>query len=80
METTKATMISVVQRERTLSFEKIFKTVENRVHAIFTFLSMLELAQQRYFRILVGEGRNNFIVEYNETEVGLTDEEHMHLL
>ena len=80
METTKATMISVVQRERTLSFEKIFETVENRVHAIFTFLSMLELAQQRYFRILVGEGRNNFIVEYNETEVGLTDEEHMHLL
>jgi segregation and condensation protein A len=31
-------------------------------------------------RILVGEGRNNFLLEYNETEEGLTDEEHMHLL
>ena len=37
MEGTKADMISTAQRERTLSFEKIFETVENRVHAIFTF-------------------------------------------
>ncbi|OLY91640.1 condensin subunit ScpA [Cnuella takakiae] len=80
METTKASMISYVQSHRTVSFEKIFEEVENRVHAIFTFLSMLELAQQHYFRILVGDGRNNFIVEYNETEAGLTDEEHMRLL
>lgn len=79
MESTRATMMSYVQSHRTVPFEKIFSTVENRVHAIFTFLSMLELAQMRYFRILVGEGRNNFIVEYNETEAGLTDEEHMHL-
>lgn len=80
MEHTKADMISFAQRERTLTFHKIFETVENRVHAIFTFLSMLELVQQKYLRIMVGEGHNNFIIEYNETEEGLTDEEHMHLL
>lgn len=80
METTKASMISFVQSHRTVSFERIFEAVENRVHAIFTFLSMLELAQQAYFQILVGEGRNNFIVEYNEMEEGHTNEEHMHLL
>lgn len=80
MEGSKATMISMVQSERTLSFERIFERVENRVHAIFTFLSMLELVQQRFMRILIGEGRNNFIVEYNEVEEGLTDEEHMRLL
>ena len=80
MEASRSTMISLAQRERTLSFEKIFEQVENRVHAIFTFLSMLELVQGRYLRIIVGEGRNNFIVEYNETEEGLTDEEHMRLL
>ena len=80
MEFTKADMISTAQRERTLSFEKIFERVENRVHAIFTFLSMLELVQQKYLRIMIGDGKNNFIVEYNETEEGLTDEEHMHLL
>ncbi|MEI6946008.1 segregation/condensation protein A [Paraflavisolibacter sp. H34] len=80
MEHTKADMISLAQRERTLSFRKVFEGVENRVHAIFTFLSMLELVQQKYLRIIIGEGRNNFLVEYNETEEGLTDEEHMHLL
>jgi segregation and condensation protein A len=79
MEGTKANMIATAQRERSLSFNKIFETVENRVHAIFTFLSMLELVQQRYLRISIGEGRNNFLVEFNETEEGHTDEEMMHL-
>jgi segregation and condensation protein A len=79
MEGTKADMIATAQRERTLPFQKLFETVENRVHAIFTFLSLLELVQQRYLRILIGDGRNNFIVEFNETEVGLTDEELMHI-
>jgi segregation and condensation protein A len=27
---------------------------------------MLELIQGKYFTILTGEGRNNFIIEYNE--------------
>jgi segregation and condensation protein A len=79
MEQAKTEVISLAQRERTLSFEKIFENVENRVHAIFTFLSMLELVQAKYLRIITGEGRNNFIIEYNETEEGLTDEELMKL-
>jgi segregation and condensation protein A len=80
MEGAKAQMISTIQSERTLSFEKLFARVENRVHAIFTFLSMLELVQQNFMNITIGEGMNNFIVEYNETGEGLSDEEHMHLL
>jgi segregation and condensation protein A len=80
MEQSKIDVISLAQSERTLSFEKIFERVENRVHAIFMFLSMLELVQQKFLRIIIGEGRNNFIVEYNETEEGLTDLEHMKLL
>jgi segregation and condensation protein A len=80
MEQAKTDMISVAQSERTLSFEKVFEKAENRVHAIFLFLSMLELVQGKFLRILIGEGRNNFIVEYNEAEEGLTDEEHMRLL
>lgn len=79
MEGTKASMISTAQRERSLSFQKLFESVENRVHAIFTFLSMLELVQGNYLRILIGEGKNNFIIEYNETAEGFTDEEMMHL-
>lgn len=80
MEVTKTDMISIAQSQRTLSFEKIFERAENRVHAIFLFLSMLELVQGKFLRIITGEGRNNFIVEYNESEEGLTDEEHMRLL
>jgi len=59
-------MFSMVKKERTVSFEKLFEVCENRIHAIFLFLSLLELAQQRYMAILSGEGMNNFIVEWNE--------------
>jgi segregation and condensation protein A len=27
---------------------------------------MLEMVQQRFFNILIGEGSNNFIIEWNE--------------
>ena len=80
MDVTKTDMISMAQSQRTLSFEKVFERAENRVHAIFLFLSMLELVQGKFLRIITGEGKNNFIVEYNEVEEGLTDEEHMRLL
>ncbi|MBS1645286.1 MAG: segregation/condensation protein A [Bacteroidetes bacterium] len=49
-----------------MGFEVLFGNSENRIHAIFTFLSMLELVQQRYLFILAGEGRNNFILEWNK--------------
>ncbi len=80
MEQTKTSLISIAQSARTLSFEKVFETVENRVHAIFIFLSMLELVQGKFLTIIMGEGMNNFIIEYNEVQEGLTDEEHMRLL
>jgi segregation and condensation protein A len=59
-------MFAMVHKEKTVSFEKLFEVCENRIHAIFLFLSLLELAQQRYMSILSGEGMNNFIVEWNE--------------
>jgi segregation and condensation protein A len=65
MEDSREQILSVVRRERTLSWEKIFDSCESRLHAIFLFLSMLELVQQNYMSILTGEGRNNFIVEFN---------------
>lgn len=80
MDQTKTDLISMAQSERTLSFEKLFDRAQNRVHAIFLFLSMLELIQGKFLRLITGQGRNNFIVEYNEVQEGLTDEEHMRLL
>lgn len=66
MENSRKQMLSIARAEKTLSFEKIFETCENRVHAIFLFLSVLELIQMHYLRILIGEGKNNFIIEYDE--------------
>ena len=68
METSRDAMLSLAQRQKTVSFEKIFEDCDNRVHAIFLFLSLLELVQQKFLKIIIGEGRNNFIIEYNEPE------------
>jgi len=66
MEGSREYMLDLVKKERSLSFERIFDVCENRIHAIFLFLNMLELIQGKYFTILTGQGINNFIVEYNE--------------
>jgi segregation and condensation protein A len=66
MEGTRKYMVDLVKKERTLSFQKIFDVCEDRIHALFLFLNMLELVQGKYMTIIMGEGFNNFIVEYNE--------------
>jgi segregation and condensation protein A len=65
MESSREFMLNIVEQQKSVSFEKLFEICENRIHAIFLFLSMLELIQQNYMMILSGEGRNNFIVEWN---------------
>ncbi|HEY4060362.1 MAG TPA: segregation/condensation protein A [Puia sp.] len=65
MEDSRTHILTTIRQERTLSFERIFDVCENRLHAIFLFLSMLELVQMNYMNILIGEGRNNFIIEFN---------------
>ena len=66
MEESREFMLDTCRKEKTVSFEKIFDKCENRIHAIFLFLSLLELVQQKYMMLVTGEGRNNFIIEYNE--------------
>ena len=66
MEESREFILQTTQHEKIMSFEKIFEVCENRLHAIFLFLSLLELVQQSYMTIITGEGRNNFIVEWNE--------------
>ncbi len=84
MEGIRDYMLELCRTEKTLSFEKIFEVCEDRIHAIFIFLNMLELVQQKFLQILIGEGRNNFIIEYNENReedqlIHLTDEDFQHL-
>ncbi len=66
MEGSREFMLGFVQREKNVSFEKVFDQCQDKIHAIFLFLSMLELSQQRFMKLLVGEGRNNFIIEWND--------------
>ncbi len=66
MEQSREAVLDQCRTQKTLSFEKLFEACENRIHAIFTFLSMLELVQQKYMKIMIGEGRNNFLVEWND--------------
>jgi segregation and condensation protein A len=81
MEGSRDYMLDFVRSEKTVAFEKVFEICNDRVHALFLFLSTLELTQQKYMKLLVGEGMNNFIIEWNDNreeelkEEGLTDED-----
>lgn len=66
MEDSRQYILNVCQTDKTVSFEKVFEICEDRIHAIFLFLSLLELVQMRYMSLITGEGRNNFIIEWNE--------------
>lgn len=81
MEGSRDYMLDFVRGEKTVAFEEVFEICNDRVHALFLFLSTLELTQQKYMKLLVGEGMNNFIIEWNDNreaelkEEGLTDED-----
>ncbi len=66
MEDSREYVLKMSSEEKTMSFEKLFDVCQDRLHAIFFFLTILELIQQNYLAIIVGEGKNNFIIEFNE--------------
>jgi len=65
MEGQRSFLLGYMQGQSRVAFETVFAQCQNRIHAIFTFLAMLELIQQKHLAILVGSGRNNFIIEWN---------------
>lgn len=52
-----------VKNGKRASFKNIFKACKNRIHAIVTFLAMLELLNLQRLRITAGEGINTFWLE-----------------
>ncbi len=68
MEESRAYMLHRIAEEKSMAFEKVFDVCQDRIHAIFLFLTILELVQQGYMSILIGEGRNNFIIEQLERD------------
>lgn len=66
MEGSRDYVMNIMSKEKVMAFENLFSVCEDRIHAIFIFLSLLELAQMRFMKLDVHEGRNNFIIEWNE--------------
>ncbi len=53
MEGSRAYLLDIVREGKTVAFEKVFDICQDRVHAIFLFLSILELSQQKYMKLMV---------------------------
>ncbi|MFW5658716.1 MAG: segregation and condensation protein A [Bacteroidota bacterium] len=62
----KADLLRAVNTEARPSFMSIVMEQPNRVYLVFCFLTLLELVQQNYIRIILGEGYNNFWLEKRE--------------
>lgn len=53
-------LLSNLKKGKKASFEKLFLALENRIHAIVTFLALLELLNEQAVALIQGEGVNNF--------------------
>lgn len=56
-------IVNRFKKKSKLNFNEIFETLENRVHAIVTFLALLEMLNLQMVEIVQGEGVNNFWVK-----------------
>lgn len=62
---------SRITRGKKLDFTNLFSQLSNRVHAIVTFLALLEMLSQQQLTITQGDGPNNFWIQekaYDEEE------------
>lgn len=53
-------IFSSIEKKEKTSFMDLFGQLENRIHAIVTFLALLELLNLQKIGIVLGEGTNNF--------------------
>lgn len=56
-------ILTRVKPGKRIAFESIFKTCKDRIHAIVTFLGLLELLNMQKVYCTLGEGMNNFWLE-----------------
>jgi segregation and condensation protein A len=71
---------SLIKSKERVDFAEIFESSENRIHALVTFLALLEMLNLQLLKIIQGEGINNFWVSepdlpsQEEPEEIITDE------
>jgi segregation and condensation protein A len=63
-------LIDLVSSNERVDFNKAFELCKDKIHAIFTFLAILDLLQLQALDIIIGEGVNNFWITKRE----ITDE------
>jgi segregation and condensation protein A len=61
-------LVDLTKNTQKSDFKEIFNHCENKIHAIFTFLALLDLLQLQILGIVIGDGANNFWITQNETE------------
>ena len=60
VETQRDYILSKIERGKKVDFAHIFAALDDRVHAIVTFLALLEMLNRQEIRLIQGEGINNF--------------------
>lgn len=68
MESQREYLLHTLREYKSLHFDEVFEVMENRVHAIFTFLAILELVQLNHLKIKVGASKNSFMLELGALE------------
>ena len=62
IDTQKDYIHKMITRKPQVNFTELFEECTTKLHAVFTFLALLELLQNRTYLIFVGEGFNNFVI------------------
>lgn len=63
----KVNLLKLVKTKKRLGFQNVFVNIENRIHAVVTFLAILELLTSGQLSLTLGEGANNFWIEGRES-------------
>lgn len=62
MEDQRTFLVNRIKGKNKIAFDDLFEGLENRIHAIVTFLALLDLFNSQAISVLQGEGMNNFWV------------------
>ncbi len=61
-------ILAKLGKGKKVDFKNIFKGLENKIHAIVTFLSLLELLNIQRVKVTQGEGINNFWISSMDSD------------
>ena len=59
-------ILGSLKKGKKKDFESLFLSLENRIHAVVTFLALLELLNEQAIALIQGEGVNNFWLTIGE--------------